>query len=498
MEQLPPTSRAFFEERFFDRSFGETKKQVLTRLWGVLSNPTFDRMFSHPRSKVDLFAALQEGRIVLINTAKDLLKEEGASILGRFFIALLAQTALRRASLPAHERRPCFVYIDEAADYFDDKIGHLLNQARKYKVGMVLAHQNLDQLTPALRASVFSSTSIKYAGGVSGKDAALLTSEMHVGADFLLAQRKHRKTTSFACFVRNVTPQALSLSVPLGEVEQMPTMGEEEFATLRDASRAAYCIPLSEVPSAQRARQDAPAPEVSKPSTRNSPPPEDALEIEPSSVVLSHNETEADIHAGVEAPTEALAAPPPARRRTTKKTAPVPPPLGGGGREHKYLANLVKEFAQSKGFLAVIEETILDGAGRVDVSLSKDGLRVACEISVTNGRDYELGNIEKCLSAGYSHVLFITSDERHRKAMAKLAGQQLEESDVSKVNFCSPDDALPLIAGWGGPTVSETVVRGYKVKTRQTMLDPEEAERRRGAVAAVIAKSLREGKNSPR
>lgn len=249
MDRLPPTSRAFFEERFFDRSFNETKKQVLTRLWGVLSNATFDRMFSHPRSKVKLFDALQEGRIVLINTAKDLLKDEGASILGRFFIALIAQVALRRASLPAHERRPCFVYVDEAADYFDDKIGHLLNQARKYKVGMVLAHQNLDQLTPALRASVFSSTSIKYAGGVSGKDATVLSSEMHVDGDFLLAQREQRKTTSFACYVRNITPEALSISIPLGMVERLQKMTDAQFAELRDRSRAAYCIPLSEVPT---------------------------------------------------------------------------------------------------------------------------------------------------------------------------------------------------------------------------------------------------------
>src|SRR5207253_2564854 len=138
-----------------------------------------------------------------------LLKDEGASILGRFFIALIAQAAMRRATIPAHERRPCFVYIDEAADYFDDRIGSLLNQARKYKVGMTLAHQNLDQLSSSLRASFFSSTSIKFAGGVSNKDAAAFAAEMHGDAEFIQAQRKRKNRTSFACFVRNITPQPL-------------------------------------------------------------------------------------------------------------------------------------------------------------------------------------------------------------------------------------------------------------------------------------------------
>src|SRR5262249_23590319 len=155
----------------------------------------------------------------------------------------------------------------------------------------------------------------------------------------------------------------------------------------------------------------------------------------------------------------------------------------------KYLQALLKEFGQSKGFLAVIEERVLDGAGRIDVSLTKDGLKIACEISVTNGRDYELGNIEKCLAAGYDHVLFVTTDARHCSAMEKLANQQLEESDLGKVRFTSPDEALMRIAEWAGSTVTEGTVRGYKVKTRQVVLDPEEALRRRDALASVIARS---------
>jgi len=489
MERLPSTSRAFFEERFFDRSFNETKKQVLTRLWGVLSNATFDRMFSYPRSKVKLFEALQEGRIILINTAKDLLKDEGASILGRFFIALIAQVALRRASLPAHERRPCFVYIDEAADYFDDKIGHLLNQARKYKVGMVLAHQNLDQLTPALRASVFSSTSIKYAGGVSGKDAAALSSEMHVDDDFLLAQRKQRKATSFACYVRNVTPQALAISIPLGTVDRLQTMSDAQFAQLRDASRAAYCIPLSEVPVQTTATK--------RQTSRRPAPP-----VEPDATVARVSDYEEPPRAAdgpsqpdfVVAPDRTVVPSPPPPAKPRKKPIPTPPPLGGGGKEHKYLANLIREFAQSKGFLATAEERVLEGAGRVDVSLTKGKLKVACEISVTNGRDYELGNIEKCLAADYAFVVFVSSDRRHRAAMEKLSRDQLEEKDLARVHFCAPEEALERIAAWAGPEVTETTVRGYKVRTTQTVLDPEEAARRRGAVASVIARSLRESK----
>ena len=81
---------------------------------------------------------------------------------------------MQRAAIPEDRRRSTFVYIDEAHEYFDDTIDELLNQARKFRVGMVLAHQNLDQLSERLRATIMASTSIKFAGGVSARDAERL------------------------------------------------------------------------------------------------------------------------------------------------------------------------------------------------------------------------------------------------------------------------------------------------------------------------------------
>ena len=79
-ETIEGSARDFFRHDFNDRQFAETKKQILRRLWGVLENPTFERLFSHPRNKLDMFEALNTGKIVLVNTAKDFLKAERSSI----------------------------------------------------------------------------------------------------------------------------------------------------------------------------------------------------------------------------------------------------------------------------------------------------------------------------------------------------------------------------------------------------------------------------------
>ncbi|MCB9947260.1 MAG: ATP-binding protein [Rhodospirillaceae bacterium] len=236
--KLHGTARQFFESEFPSKEFEQTKKQVLRRLWGILENQTFERMFSHPRSKLDLFSEMNAGKVILINTAKDLLKEQGTEIFGRFFIALIAQAAQERAMLPEDRRLPTIVYVDEAADYFDRNIGIILAQARKYNVGMVLAHQYLGQLEPKLQEAFATNTSIKFAGGVSAKDARSLAPMLYCDPTFIEEQPKG----SFAAHIRGVTPAALPLRFPFGYLEDKDRMSARERAKLQDRMRERYAV----------------------------------------------------------------------------------------------------------------------------------------------------------------------------------------------------------------------------------------------------------------
>ncbi len=243
IEKLSGTAKRFFETEFAGKEFTQTRKQVLRRLWGVLENQTFERMFSHPQSKLDLFSELNAGKIILINTAKDLLKENGTQIFGRFFIALIAQAAQERATLPASKRLPTFVYVDEAADYFDRNIGLILSQARKYNVGMVLAHQYLGQLDSKLQEAFAANTSIKFAGGVSAKDARALAPMLYCEPSLIERQPKG----SFAAFVRGTSNVAVPLQFPFGHLEAMPKMDNAEETDLRDLMREKYAMPIAPV-----------------------------------------------------------------------------------------------------------------------------------------------------------------------------------------------------------------------------------------------------------
>lgn len=469
MEELEGSARYFFETEFFHPSFAATKKQILKRLWGVLSTPAFERMFAQEANKLDLFEAMNQGKIIFVSTAKDLLKSDGSALLGRFFIAMLAQAALERSTVPAEERTPTFVFVDEAQEYFDDSIETILNQARKYRLGLTLAHQTLDQLSPRLRSAIHSNTSLKCVGGVSAKDARALADELHTTADFIESMKRRQGRSEFAVWVKQMTPQAIRLSVPLGFLERQPLLTEEALEELLDANRERYCGTLGDVqgfdlrpaspahqepaPQAPLARQEQPEPDVVQ---RPTPPAEpDKAEAE-----------------------RPIRASPSAQRE-----------LGKGGSQHRYVQHLVKGLSEERGFRAVIEEPV--EGGQIDVALYRGDLSIACEISVTSTPHYEAQNLAKCSRGGFSRVFAIAADAKRLKAIEQAARDRLSEGEMACIDFLTPEQLTAALDAYAAPSEEASVVRGYKVKVSKTVVGADEAKDRRAAIARVVAGSLR-------
>jgi hypothetical protein len=171
-----------------------------------------------------------------------------------------------------------------------------------------------------------------------------------------------------------------------------------------------------------------------------------------------------------------------------REEVPVPP-LGRGGPEHQYLQDLVKRWAESHGYRAVVEEEIPEGKGKVDVALRTDDFSLACEISVTSTVAQEVGNALKCLEAGF-HEVAILSLKRPRLSKIEAALKaKLPPSDLARVHLVSPEELFTMLSM--RPVTREKVVGGYKVRVRRTPVDAEEEAARYQALKEVIGKSLR-------
>jgi len=484
MDELDGSARYFFQTEFFHPSFSATKKQILKRLWGVLSTPAFERMFAQKANKLDLFEALNDGKIILISTAKDLLKQDGSALFGRFFIAMLSQAALERSTIEENDRTPTFVYIDEAQEYFDDSIETILNQARKYRVGLTLAHQTLDQLSPRLRSAILANTSLKCVGGVSARDARSLADELRTTSDFIEDMRRRGDRSEFAVWLKHSTPRAIRLSVPLGFLERQPLLSEEAFNAVIEANRARYCGTLADVvgfrlpesPEPDRAHSSAQAPQL--------------VEMDGPALETDDIAPPTDQSRPVQEVSEVT--PQPSRVGEPKPPRREPPPtreMGKGGSQHRYVQHLIKGLAEERGFRAVIEAPI--EGGQIDVALHREGLSIACEISVTSTADYETRNLAKCLRGDYARVFAIAANAKRLRAIEALTRERLPDSDVARIDFLTPEQVAAALDGLAAPVEETSLVRGYRVKVSRTVVSAAEAKDRRSTIARVIAQSMR-------
>jgi hypothetical protein len=203
---LDPITQDFFANQFYTSGPMQlTRNSVARRLYSLLANPTFVKIFAAPVNRFDALKAMQEKKVVLINTSQQKLGQS-SSVLGRYFIASILSAAYRR---PEYNRPLTLLIIDEASEYYDEKTERILSTARKYGLGMIGASQFLSQMPENVKAAINGNTAIKIAGPVSFQDAQALGREMYVDGDFIRSMKKTSTHADFAIYARSVTDKAV-------------------------------------------------------------------------------------------------------------------------------------------------------------------------------------------------------------------------------------------------------------------------------------------------
>ena len=231
VDKMGATAQRFFYDYFYHPSeYGETKRQIANRIFGMLRYPAFDAMFSTTENKLDMFECLQKGNVVLVSSPKSVLGAEGSQLFSRYIVALTLQAAFERVTVDKKTWHSAFLVIDEAQDVMDEsKTPELLEQAREFKLGVTLAHQNIKgQLPEALFSSISANTRIKYAGTRSHMDASMMARDMHCEPEFIMNQ----KTGQFACYVGGMTDHPFTVQLQLGEIDDYEKMSDQEFRIL--------------------------------------------------------------------------------------------------------------------------------------------------------------------------------------------------------------------------------------------------------------------------
>jgi hypothetical protein len=166
-------------ESYPARLRAEAIAPVQNKVGAFLADPVLNRILTQPKSSFRLREIMDHRKILLVNLAKGVIGEDTASLLGALLVARFGLAALSRADIPEPKRRDFFLYADEFHNFTTQSLAEMLSDLRKYRLGLVLAHQHLAQLDPRMRDAVIGNAGTLVCFRIGAVDAELLQHEFH-------------------------------------------------------------------------------------------------------------------------------------------------------------------------------------------------------------------------------------------------------------------------------------------------------------------------------
>ena len=142
-----------------------------------LSNPLLHSILCQSKESFDLRRVMDEGQILLVNLAKGRIGEDTATLLGALLVSRIGLAGLSRADLPEARRRDFYLYLDEFPTFTTFSIVSMLSELRKYRIGLVLAHQYLTQLDPQILDAILGNVGTLISFRLGVRDAEILQAE---------------------------------------------------------------------------------------------------------------------------------------------------------------------------------------------------------------------------------------------------------------------------------------------------------------------------------
>ncbi len=152
-----PILRHFWHSEWFKISLKERQDMtgyLVSKLGRFVENEMMRNIIGQSHSGLNIEDIMNNEKILLVNLSKGLIGETNGFLLGLILVSKIQMTAMRRASMPEHQRKDFYLYIDEFQSFTTNSIASILSEARKYRLNLILAHQYIKQLTDEIRDSV--------------------------------------------------------------------------------------------------------------------------------------------------------------------------------------------------------------------------------------------------------------------------------------------------------------------------------------------------------
>jgi hypothetical protein len=140
-------------------------------------NKLMRNILGQSESSFDLRKIMDEQKILLIDLDKGTIGQENSQFLGLLLVPKLLQAAYSRTDLSEEERKDFYLYVDEFQNFATSDFMHIMSEARKYRLNLVVANQYITQMTEEVRNAVFGNVGTLVSFKVGADDAEFLEKE---------------------------------------------------------------------------------------------------------------------------------------------------------------------------------------------------------------------------------------------------------------------------------------------------------------------------------
>ena len=155
----------------------EAVSPILNKVGQFLSTPTIRNIVGQKRSAINIRQVMDQQKILIVNLSRGKIGEDNAALMGAMMITKVQLAAMSRADVVASERPACFLYVDEFQNFATESFAVILSEARKYGLGLTLAHQYIAQMSEEVRDAVFGNVGTIISFRVGATDAEYLVKE---------------------------------------------------------------------------------------------------------------------------------------------------------------------------------------------------------------------------------------------------------------------------------------------------------------------------------
>ncbi|HJQ00853.1 MAG TPA: hypothetical protein VJ851_04575 [Jatrophihabitans sp.] len=157
IEHDPIAARPFWQ--WFEGLSDDARSQVVAPLQNKLRpllRPNLRGILGQRRPRFNVRQVLRDRKVLLVPLQKGVIGPDTAQLLGAIVVSELWLAIRERAAIPAGERIPVMLYLDELQDYLrlPVDLADALATSRSLGAAWHAAHQFRDQLTPTIRSAL--------------------------------------------------------------------------------------------------------------------------------------------------------------------------------------------------------------------------------------------------------------------------------------------------------------------------------------------------------